>query len=275
MEKIDNAHFRETGENASGFQIIRVEKATSTNDLLAEWCRTREVDELTFLWANTQTAGKGQRGNSWESETGKNLTFSLVLYPRFIPAREQFILSMLISLSVRDALSLHTDGMCVKWPNDIYQKERKMCGILIENELQGTTIARCIAGIGINVNQAVFRSSAPNPVSLLQATGREHNRTRLLEEIAERISTGYHRLQANRNSASRELHARYMDCLFRGKGNHLFCDAAGPFTARIESMEPDGHLLLRDDQETLRRYAFKEVQYILGSVDERTTLKTV
>jgi len=122
--------------------------------------------EFTTVIAERQTAGKGQRGNSWESEDCRNITFSFVLYPTFIEARRQFILSQIVSLSIKEELDQWTEGISIKWPNDIYWNDKKICGILIENDLSGHHIGRSISGIGVNINQDVFRSNAPNPISL-------------------------------------------------------------------------------------------------------------
>ena len=120
-----------------------------------------------------QTAGRGQRGNSWEAEPGKNLTFSMLLRPRGLHAARQFELSMVVSLAIADAIdALLPQGVrtAVKWPNDIYIGMEKVCGILIENRLAGPFIEYSVAGIGININQRRFLSDAPNPTSAVVRT---------------------------------------------------------------------------------------------------------
>lgn len=245
-----------------GGLIRHIETTDSTNNLLGSLCDTQALPEFTTVWAENQTAGKGQRGNSWESEHGKNLTFSTVLYPDTLPARHQFLLSMVISLAICDVLSTYTDHICIKWPNDIYWKDKKICGILIENELQGTHMARCIAGIGLNVNQTVFRSPAPNPVSLKDITGQDTDRDALLNQFLERLIPLYQDLCAKREETTDRLHQRYLEHLYRRDGLHPYADENGRFHARILTTEPDGHLLLEDEDGDIRRYAFKEVQYI-------------
>ena len=150
--------------------LLVLMETDSTNRHLTQLCDEQGTDipEFMTVIAERQTAGKGQRGNSWESEDCKNITFSFVLYPTFIEARQQFILSQIISLSIKEELDEWAEGISIKWPNDIYWNEKKICGILIENDLLGHHIGRSISGIGVNINQEVFRSDAPNPVSLKQ-----------------------------------------------------------------------------------------------------------
>ena len=156
--------------------LIHIAKADSTNGYLNALCEKEKVSELTTVVADFQTAGRGQRGNSWESEYGKNLMFSFVLYPTFLEARKQFLLSQIASLAVKETLDLYIGDVSIKWPNDIYWKDKKICGMLIENDLMGIHISQSIAGVGININQKEFHSSAPNPISIIQIIA-EHTRS--------------------------------------------------------------------------------------------------
>ena len=144
--------------------LIILPETDSTNNYLTQLCNEQQsaVREFTTVIAERQTAGKGQRGNSWESEDCRNITFSFVLYPTFIEARRQFILSQIVSLSIKEELDEWTKGISIKWPNDIYWNEKKICGILIENDLSGHHIGRSISGIGVNINQGNLSSDAPN-----------------------------------------------------------------------------------------------------------------
>ena len=119
--------------------------------------------------------GKGQVGNSWESEAGKNLMFSVLLHPDFVPANQQFLISQISALAVQQMLETFVKPISVKWPNDIYWNDKKICGMLIENDIAGTKLINSIIGIGININQKKFISNAPNPVSLTQITGKEYD----------------------------------------------------------------------------------------------------
>lgn len=240
--------------------LIHVEETSSTLNHLSELCSRQCTPELTTVLADFQTSGRGQRGNSWESERKKNLLFSFVLYPSFLEARNQFLLSQIVSLSVKETLDRYVKHISIKWPNDIYWKEKKICGMLIENNLTGTRITQSIAGIGINLNQEVFHSSAPNPVSLKQITGSEYNSIDVLARIMERIKEYYLSLQQGETAA---IARRYHEALFRNGGMHPFRDSQGEFIAQIAGVEPDGHLILQDNTDKIRRYVFKEVQYVL------------
>lgn len=196
-----------------------------------------------------QTAGRGQRGNTWEAEPGKNITLSLMLRPLDLDASHQFEISEAVSLGIIDLLrELGIDDVSVKWPNDIYVGDRKICGILIENALTGCRISRSIAGIGLNVNQTEFVSDAPNPISICRLTGREHPVGTLAETMVSKILA---RLDRGDN------HADYLDHLWRRRGEHIWQTPDGSrFRAAIEGVDPDGHLRLTGCPTP---FAFKEV----------------
>lgn len=240
--------------------LICLEETSSTNQSLAALCNEQAPEELTTVVAGFQTSGKGQRGNFWESEKDKNLLFSFVLYPTFLEARKQFLLSQIISLAVKEALDPYAEGISIKWPNDLYWKDKKIGGMLIENNVEGTCICQSIAGIGINLNQEAFLSSAPNPVSLRQVTGDEHNCMEILARIVERAKEYYDLL---RKGDTETIARRYREALFRKDGLHPYRDSKGEFKAMIACIESDGHLVLEDKKGKIRRYLFKEVQYVL------------
>jgi BirA family biotin operon repressor/biotin-[acetyl-CoA-carboxylase] ligase len=208
--------------------------------------------------AEFQSAGRGQVGNSWESDAGRNLLFSIAFHPHLVDAAQQFVLSEAFSLSVAKTLSTYTRDITIKWPNDIYYREQKIAGILIENELIGKHIDRCIIGVGININQQKFLSDAPNPVSLLQITGRETDRREVLENILGHFIDYYYR--CIEPGVYDPIHREYRQWLFRSDGIYPYSDGGGDFEATIEMVEPDGHLVLRDTNGGMRRYAFKEVR---------------
>lgn len=243
--------------------IEKVQETPSTNSYLAQLCQESKAKEFHTVIAESQTAGRGQRGNSWESESGKNLTFSTVLYPTALKARQQFYLSMIAAFSVVYALDNYTEGFSIKWPNDIYWKDKKIAGILIENELEGEYIAQSIIGIGLNVNQETFYSSAPNPVSLHQIIGHSIDRQELLHKILKGIVGGYTFLEKEYAKAAPAILNLYLNHLYRKEGMFPYRDAKGVFMAEFHQVEPDGHLILKDEQGSLRRYAFKEVEFIL------------
>ena len=243
--------------------LEKVKEITSTNDYLAHLCKESKAKEFYTVIAESQTKGKGQRGNSWESEAGKNLTFSTVLYPTALEANKQFCLSMLAALACHEALDNYIDGFSIKWPNDIYWKDKKIGGILIENELEGKYIVQTIIGIGLNINQEVFYSDAPNPVSLKQILGVEVKLQEVLMKVVHGIIGGYRQLETNFDVTLQAISTLYRKHLYRREGLFPYRDAQGDFLAEYQNVELDGHLILKDEQGTLRRYAFKEVNFIL------------
>lgn len=240
--------------------LIHISETNSTNNYLQSLCSKQKVEELTVVVADFQTSGRGQRGNSWESDSGKNLLFSIVIFPEFLEARRQFLISQIISLAIKEELDTYTTDISIKWPNDIYWKEKKICGMLIENDLMGRNISQSIAGIGININQETFHSFAPNPVSLRQITGKEFDLFEILKNIVLRIQS-YYSLLKKGNTES--IVCQYEMSLFRKEGMHRFKDANGEFFARIICVEPEGRLILEDEILNKRGYMFKEVEYLL------------
>ena len=244
---------------------IKVSQTASTNTYLSRLAAT--LPGGTVIYTPCQTAGRGQKGNSWESEDGKNLTFSLLLKRPPVKARDQFYLSEAAAMAVVEALTaLAGDGFTVKWPNDVYWQDKKICGMLLENSLDGTDIATCIAGIGINVNQERFLSDAPNPVSLVNITGREHDLEPLLKRVCSRIEQQVEAL--GDDVARHDMHRRYMEALYRNDGAmHPFEDASGNrFMAAVAAIAPDGTLTLRRQDGTLHDYFFKEVRHVINEI---------
>lgn len=241
--------------------IIHLPETDSTSNYLAQASSERDVKEFTVVLTDFQTQGKGQRGNSWESERSKNLLFSTLIYPHFLEIRQQFLLSQVIALGIKEELDTFSEDFSIKWPNDIYWQERKISGTLIENDLLGNKIDKSIAGIGININQKEFYSSAPNPASLLQITGEEHDIYRILNGVMQRIIFYYEGLKQGH---TQEIEERYHQALFRREGLHLYEDNAGRFLARIVKVKPVGTLVLKDEEGKQREYAFKEVRYIIS-----------
>lgn len=204
------------------------------------------------LMAREQTAGRGQRGNSWEAAPGLNITLSLMLRPRALPAARQFDLSRAVALGVADLLvSLAIGGVAVKWPNDVYVGNDKICGILIENTLSGANIAASVAGIGLNVNQTEFLSPAPNPTSLAAITGRTFDCIELARRMIACITARLEMTPARNRSDYRAM-------LWRGSGVWTWRTPDGTrFEAAVADVLPSGHLILSSHPS--RPFAFKEV----------------
>lgn len=242
-------------------KIKRIEECSSTNALGRE---VEAGDSPVMLVAAAQTAGRGQKGNSWESEPGKNLTFSVVWRPVDVPVRCQFAISEAVALAVKDFLKSRGVDARVKWPNDIYVDDRKICGILIEHSLTGSNIDRTIAGVGLNINQKEFLSDAPNPVSLFNILGVEQN----LEEAIADISTIFEKRISSLGSVSvrQDIHREFMENLWRGDGlYHAFRDVSEgeDFEGKILGVDPEGPLEVEKKSGEIKKYQFKEVEFLL------------
>lgn len=240
------------------YEVIHIEETDSTN----RWLKEHGEGNMVVV-ADYQTAGRGCGTNRWESERGKNLLFSVLLHPVDIPARDQFRISMAVSVALCEMLSQYADGFSIKWPNDIYWNDRKICGILIENQLQGSYMRDSIIGIGLNVNQREFLSDAPNPVSLCQIVGHELGRDDLLHDFLRRLECVLQR---------KTLYSDYEDRLYRRRKLEEYADRTGVFQASLQGVAPDGRLMLRDDGGRNRLYAFKEVQFI-NQIDNNVNRK--
>jgi BirA family biotin operon repressor/biotin-[acetyl-CoA-carboxylase] ligase len=231
------------------YKIIHIEETDSTN----RWLKAHGEGTMVVV-ADYQTAGKGCGTNSWESERGKNLTFSMLIHPTDIPASQQFRITEVVSVALCEVLEQYIGDVSIKWPNDIYMGDKKICGVLIENRLQGNVIVDSIIGIGLNVNQTEFVSDAPNPVSLRQLLGREIDREALLHDFLETLETV---------SSSETTYSAYRNKLFRMGKQAVFSDETGRFEGTIQDVETDGRLLIKDLSGQARRYAFKEVQFVI------------
>lgn len=258
-----------------------LEETRSTNTWLMEHCREDaewpngnrpegKLPNLFTVWAGAQTAGRGQQGNGWESEPGKNLSFSTLFYINSIEQASR--LNLLVPIAVANVLGRHIEGVCIKWPNDIYWKDKKLCGLLNENVIIGQRIAYAVSGIGINVNQTIFRSGAPNPISMKQISGMDYPLEELLDEIIAEITELLPLLDDHE-----ALKSRYMEKLYRKSGFYPYIEREvsttptmnanqteqGIFEAAIEDVDDFGRLILRLKSGELRTYHFKQIRYVL------------
>ena len=221
------------------------------------------LPSATVIHTPNQTGGRGQRGNSWESAIGKNALFSMLIKKPAVAVARQFAISEAVSLAIVEALSRYADGFSIKWPNDIYHGDRKICGILIEHSIMGASINQSIIGVGINVNQDEFLSDAPNPVSLVQIIGKEVEVDEVMRGVCEIIERRCGVL-ADEASLS-ALHDEYLTKLYRKDGcYHEFALPDGQvFNAKIVDVEPTGMFVLENEEGARRSFAFKEVSYVI------------
>lgn len=243
-------------------RYILVHSTASTNSYLSRMAMM--LPGGTVVHTPEQTAGRGQRGNSWESETGKNVLFSMLLKNPAVPVAEQFKISEAVSLAIVEVLEQYASGFSIKWPNDIYHGDKKVCGILIENSVMGSKINHAIVGAGINVNQTVFVSDAPNPVSLASILGREVPVEDALRKVCEAVERRC-AFDTYTDATFTALHEDYLSKLYWNDGDlHPFTLPDGTeFSARIADVEPAGMLVLECEDGECRTFAFKEVTFKL------------
>ena len=265
-------------------KIIELEEVDSTNRFLHDY-NGEEGELMTVAICNNQTAGRGNGSNSWESEAGKNLTFSVKVRPVGVAANLQYVLLESMALAVRNVLAKEVEnvrswsmledydfmfgrsvssgtdcrGFTIKWPNDIYWDDRKISGTLSECEISSQGVKSCIIGTGININQREFLSDAPNPISLSQIMRRNIPLKRVFNSVLESFEYYLDKVNAGEYES---IHKEYLNVLYRRIGSYGYSDAEGQFYARIEDVRQNGHLLLRRDDGVLSEYEFKEVRFI-------------
>jgi len=242
-----------------GSKYIFRENLPSTNSYAIKLLKNDKVDEGAVIYTNFQSEGKGHAGNTWESEEGKNLLFSLILYPTTLKPTDQFIISKTISLGICDFLRPYTSKVSIKWPNDIYVNNDKIAGLLIESALIRDEIEYMIAGIGLNINQKKFLSNAANPVSLSRVTGREFNTVECLKELVLHIDRRYQDFLLKKR---REIDSDYLSNLYRYGKWFEFSDSNGLYEGKIIGIDRNGRLRIEDHRGRTYEYGFKEVTFL-------------
>lgn len=248
-----------------------IKQTNSTSTLLRE----QYSDDLPHLYtirADYQTAGRGQAGNSWESEEGKNLLFSALLRYNDLRAADQWRLSMLVALALWEVLAKHLpkEQLTIKWPNDIYFGDKKLVGILIENSLVGGYVGYSIAGIGVNVNQTKWLSNAPNPISMKEITNQEYDVETLMNEWIDAMKRW-------EKYATDELSTAYLQHIYRRNGWHKYVEREvsvaptsiakqgidGIFRAELVGISEQGELILRKENNEEQAYHFKQIRFVI------------
>ena len=229
----------------------------STNDEASRLIQAGNVMEGTTVVTHHQTAGRGQRGNTWISEKGKNLTFSIVLKPVVLPVKDQFYLNMAAALGVYDYLhEIFKHHVKIKWPNDILIKGKKVCGILIENQLSGQQIQHSIVGVGLNVNQEKF--SLENATSLRVLSGQEFQLEDVLEGVLEKIESRYLLI---REQLLDPVSQAFTEVMYWLDEQHVFSTQGVEFTGRIIGVDEIGRLKIQTS-EGLSTFGVKEVEFL-------------
>lgn len=238
-------------------EIIKLDNIGSTNDYLLRLQTQNDV----CVRSDYQTAGKGMGTNTWESEAGKNLLFSVLIHPVWLPIQEQYLMSMAHAIALRQALVRYVpvpELLTIKWPNDIYYGDRKLSGTRIDVNLCGMRLQDMVIGTGINVNQKVFHGDATNPVSLQQIEGKEYDIDSILKNVIEQFLYFRAMLQDGERDNIISLYHKY---LYRRVGQYAYSDAEGDFMAEIVSVAPNGIITLRRKDNTLSKYEFKQLAF--------------
>ncbi|MFZ4548796.1 MAG: biotin--[acetyl-CoA-carboxylase] ligase [Bacteroidales bacterium] len=240
-------------------KIMRLPQTKSTNSFAVNLLSQKRPDEGYVVITDHQTQGKGLEDNAWESEAGKNLTFSIILYPDFA-AEQQFILNKAISLGIYEFLQMeiHDVKVSVKWPNDIYLGNKKVCGILIQNSLIGNRFDYTIVGIGLNVNQTHFLSDAPNPVSMKMINEKEYNLEELLNKLLDRILLRYYQVK----TAPKKIEKDYQKALFRVMEWCEYEVKKSRVYGRITGTNEYGQLLLETESGPVLICDLKEIKFL-------------
>jgi len=242
-----------------GHHLIFQDEVLSTNNYATRLLASEKVEEGTVVLTFRQLKGRGHGKNVWESEDFKNLTFSLVLFPDFLPANMQFLLSQVVSLGLYDFLSGKTGNVAIKWPNDLLIHEKKVAGILIENSVLGENLQSSVIGIGININQIVFPDHLPHATSLAIETGKEYGLEETCQLILQEIMKWY---QALKKQQMEKINDWYLKLLFRKGGKSLFKKDNLVFEAEIQGIDHYGQLLLKNASGEIKVFPFKSVEMI-------------
>jgi BirA family transcriptional regulator, biotin operon repressor / biotin---[acetyl-CoA-carboxylase] ligase len=248
-----------------GQNAIYVKSLASTNTYASELLRQIALSEGSIIYTFEQEKGRGQRGNSWESEPNKNVTLSLVLYPHFLRPQNQFLLTKITALAVADLMAetLQPVGIShqisIKWPNDIYVNEKKIAGILIENFLRENAIQQAIVGVGINVNQTVF-NQAPNAIAITSLTHKTMDLQTCIALFCKHFETRYEQLKANK---LQQLHEDYLRQLYR---LHEWSTYRTPtnqlFEGNIKGVSEMGKLQMELISGEVKEFDLKEVVFL-------------
>lgn len=238
---------------------IYLPAVASTNAWMQERLQQTRLAEGTLVYTSYQTNGRGQLTNTWESEKDKNLLLSMLFTPTWLPVKDQFVLSQAVALAVLDFLTAYDKQFQIKWPNDIYWCDKKIGGILIENNLLGASIGTSIVGIGLNINQVNFVSDAPNPVSLSQITGQTYELGACLDALHVALWKRYTQAQKHPSIIRKD----YLSVLYRYRMWAMYRDEKGVFEGMITDVENRGYLHICTQGGIDKKYAFKEVQFLL------------
>ena len=243
-------------------KCIYLESTASTNAYLSEYISKNNPQTNMCTYTFKQTEGKGQIGRNWFSDVNKNITLSYLIHFKNLDIQNQFQLNMTISIGVLEFLKkyINAEDIYIKWPNDIYIKNKKIAGVLIQNQLKGRLISSSIIGIGLNINQDVFPRDLPNPTSLLIETAKEWDKITLVHELKSCIINALHNLRFTPKS----LLKKYLENFYRINQLYTFTrkNNNSEFNGVIKGVTAEGKLLI-DIDDNLEAFNFREISFVI------------
>ncbi len=250
--------------------VLIVDETDSTSNYLSRMLSEEDLPDGFAVIAKHQTAGRGQIGHCWKSEYDKNLLFSLLLHPTFIHIADQFYLMRAVAVAIVEILrnGFRTDSFVIKWPNDIYYNDRKLCGFIVDNLLMGNQITHSIVGVGMNVNQTNFDLDLPNPISIANIVGRNSDTYLLFKDFQSNIMKEY-RLLRDDDINFEYLNNRYLGMIYKFGEWAKYSDSNGEFEGRIIDIEPTGRAVIQHKGGEFRKYYIGEVEYIHETVESK------
>lgn len=252
-----------------GSPHIRLKRINSTNAYALEFISKSNPIEGTVISASFQYAGKGQIGRFWESEDGKNITCSTILRPTFIRAHDQFYLNMAISLALADLIDHILKEVdlkaSIKWPNDIYVGDEKIAGILIQNSIVGKNLNASVIGTGININQIQFSGNIPNPTSIATLLTREIDLESAFNSLFDFLSLRYTELKTRyAGNLMQGMKQAYLDRMYRlNTWADFKTEDEELFSGRIIGIDEIGRLQIQRENDSIKTFSFREIQFIL------------
>lgn len=242
-----------------GKKVIYLPTCHSTNDIAAELVHKGSIEEGAIVITDNQQGGRGQRGTKWFTEPSSNLTFSVILKPKFLPVGEQFLLSQAVALAIYDYLLFYTNEVKIKWPNDIYISDKKISGTLIENSIQGSSISHSIVGIGININQVNFGN--PRFTSLAQVLGFPAALETEFARIVHLLDARYISLKSMRQNQN--IRSEYLSNLYGYRQSVAFRYHDKIVNGSVVDVTISGQLCVQfDGSENVQEFALKEIEFI-------------
>jgi BirA family biotin operon repressor/biotin-[acetyl-CoA-carboxylase] ligase len=242
---------------SQNYKRIHLSTVGSTNLHAADLLSGKKISEATVITADYQTEGKGQGSNTWESKSSENLLFSIVVFPVKLKVKEQFYLSKITAIAIRESLSEHVSSVKIKWPNDILVNKTKISGVLIENSLKSEWISSSVIGVGLNVNQTDFTIPA---TSIKLETGKEFDCEKLLNSILNAFHFWFEILQSHDFA---QIDLEYYKNLYGFQDWLRFSWGGVEFEGFVEGVEPDGYLVLKARDGKIFKFGFREVEFLL------------